>query len=40
MALIETDLVDGVFTITLADEERRNALSTQLVSELVEATGQ
>jgi methylglutaconyl-CoA hydratase len=38
MAVVETDLDQrGVLTITLADEERRNALSAQLVGELVEA---
>ena len=34
---IETSLDGGVFTATLADEARRNALSTELVGELVEA---
>ena len=37
MAVVETDLRGGVMTITLADEERRNALSRQLTSELVAA---
>jgi methylglutaconyl-CoA hydratase len=38
MAVVETDLDQrGVLTVTLADEERRNALSAQLVGELVEA---
>ena len=37
MALVETDLANGVMTITLCDEERRNALSAQLLSELVAA---
>lgn len=40
MDLIETDLDGGVMTITLADEERRNALSAQLVDELMEACDQ
>lgn len=34
-AKVATDLTDGVLTITLADEANRNALSTQLVSELI-----
>lgn len=37
MKLVKTKTVDCVMTITLADEERRNALSNQLMSELVEA---
>jgi methylglutaconyl-CoA hydratase len=37
MAVVETDLAGGVLTITLADEERRNALGAQLVNELVAA---
>jgi len=37
MALVETEFRSGVFTVTLADEERRNVLSGQLVSELTEA---
>lgn len=37
MAVIETSLDGGLFTVTLADEARRNALSSQLVTELVEA---
>jgi methylglutaconyl-CoA hydratase len=37
MGFIETSLDDGVFTVTLADEARRNALSTELVGELVDA---
>jgi methylglutaconyl-CoA hydratase len=35
--LVETDLNDGVLTITLCDEERRNALSNQLVTEFLAA---
>jgi len=37
MSLVEVDRRDGVVTVTLADEERRNVLSTQLVGELTEA---
>jgi methylglutaconyl-CoA hydratase len=37
MSFIETSFDGGVFTVTLADEARRNALSTELVGELVEA---
>lgn len=37
MALIETEVQDGVMTITLSDEPRRNALSRQLLSEFVDA---
>lgn len=37
MALVETDFRAGVMTVTLADEERRNALGSQLTSELVAA---
>ncbi len=37
MGFVETSLDGGVFTATLADEARRNALSTELVGELVEA---
>ena len=37
MALVETHLADGVFTVTLADEDNRNALSSQLTAELVKA---
>jgi methylglutaconyl-CoA hydratase len=33
---IETSLDGGVFTVTLADEARRNALGAELVSELVD----
>ena len=37
MAAVETDLANGVLTVTLADEANRNALSTALVGELVAA---
>jgi methylglutaconyl-CoA hydratase len=37
MSVVETDLRGGVLTITLADEERRNALGARLVGELVAA---
>ena len=37
MALVETAFDGGIFTVTLADEPRRNALSTQLVDELMTA---
>jgi methylglutaconyl-CoA hydratase len=37
MSVVETDLQSGVLTITLADEERRNALGARLVGELVAA---
>jgi methylglutaconyl-CoA hydratase len=37
VTLVETQLRDGVFTVTLADEARRNALSRDLTRELVEA---
>ncbi len=37
MGLVETVTRDGVMTITLADEQRRNPLSNQLVRELVDA---
>jgi methylglutaconyl-CoA hydratase len=37
MTLIESTEREGVMTITLADEERRNALSAQLCVELVDA---
>ncbi len=35
MALVETHLDGGVLTVTLADEENRNALSSALVGELI-----
>lgn len=35
MAVVETELSAGVLTVTLADEANRNALGSQLVSELV-----
>jgi len=37
MAVVETDLRDGVLTITLADEANRNALGGALVTELMDA---
>ncbi len=37
MALVETHLDGGVLTVTLADEENRNALSSALVGELITA---
>jgi methylglutaconyl-CoA hydratase len=37
MAAVETELDDGVLTVTLADEANRNALSARLVGELVDA---
>ena len=37
MTVVETELSGGVFTVTLADEENRNTLSVQLLTELVAA---
>lgn len=37
MGVVETDIAGSVMTITLSDEERRNALSSQLLSELMDA---
>ena len=37
MATVETDLANGVLTVTLADEDNRNALSSRLTTELTEA---
>lgn len=37
MAVVETDLVGGVLTVTLADEANRNALGGRLVAELMVA---
>ncbi len=37
MALMETDLDGGVLTVTMVDEDNRNALSSALVGELVAA---
>ncbi|HIL49289.1 MAG TPA: enoyl-CoA hydratase, partial [Acidimicrobiia bacterium] len=37
MALVETHIDGGVLTVTLADEENRNALSSALVGELITA---
>ena len=36
MAAVETDFDSGVLTVTLADEENRNALGNTLVNELVD----
>ena len=40
MAAVETDLANGVLTVTLADEDNRNALSSRLTTELTEALDQ
>ena len=37
MAAVETDLANGVLTVTLADEDNHNALSSRLTTELTEA---
>ena len=37
MAVVETELRDGVLTVTLADEANRNALGARLVGELADA---
>jgi len=37
MGVVETDLQGGVLTVTLADEENRNALSSRLTTELTDA---
>jgi methylglutaconyl-CoA hydratase len=37
MGVVETEVANSVMTITLSDEERRNALSYQLLSELMDA---
>ena len=37
MVAVETDLANGVLTVTLADEDNRNALSSRLTTELTEA---
>ncbi len=39
MGVVETEIVDSVMTITLGDEVRRNALSHQLLVELMDAIG-
>jgi methylglutaconyl-CoA hydratase len=39
MPLVETELDGGVFTITLSDPQRRNALSRALLAELRDAIG-
>jgi methylglutaconyl-CoA hydratase len=40
MSAVETHVADGVMTITLADEERRNALGAELTAELTAAFSQ
>ncbi len=40
MAVVETDLTDGVMTVTLADEKNRNALGAELLTELIAALDQ
>ncbi len=40
MPVVETELSAGVLTVTLADEANRNALGSQLVSELMAALDQ
>jgi enoyl-CoA hydratase/carnithine racemase len=40
MRVIETEIAESVMTITLSDEERRNALSHQLLGELMDAIGE
>jgi enoyl-CoA hydratase/carnithine racemase len=37
MGLVDVEIANSVMTLTLADEERRNALSRQLLTELVDA---
>jgi len=37
MTTVETDLANGVLTVTLADEDNRNALSARLTTELTAA---
>lgn len=37
MSVVHTELSGGVLTVTLADEAKRNALSSQLVGELTDA---
>jgi methylglutaconyl-CoA hydratase len=37
VAFVQTEVVDGVMSITLTDEEHRNALGPQLIGELLEA---
>ena len=36
MSLVETEMTNGVLTVTLNDPENRNALSSELTSDLVE----
>ncbi len=37
MSLVETDVLESVMTITLSDEERRNALSVEMITALMSA---
>jgi methylglutaconyl-CoA hydratase len=37
MSLVETTVVESVMIITLSDEARRNALSSEMISELIDA---
>lgn len=37
MSVVRTETVDGVCTVTMCDEERRNALSRELLAGMVEA---
>jgi len=37
MTSVQTDLTDGVATVTLDDPDRRNALNAQMVDEIIEA---
>jgi methylglutaconyl-CoA hydratase len=37
MSLVETNVVESVMTITLADEKRRNALSAEMITDLIDA---
>jgi methylglutaconyl-CoA hydratase len=37
MSLVDTDIAEGVMTVTLSDEERRNSLSDEMITELMTA---
>jgi methylglutaconyl-CoA hydratase len=37
VSLVETDVLESVMTITLSDEERRNALSDEMITALMDA---
>jgi methylglutaconyl-CoA hydratase len=37
MSVVETNVTESVMTITLSDEERRNALSQEMITELIDA---